>query len=103
MNSRPVLKLKRAEAPAPIAPPEAAHVPAPSASSVPLERFWFIWCPQSDRAPRKRHGSLEAALAESQRLKKIAPERGEFPVYCAIVVAPPVDVQQDSIVGKTFT
>jgi len=74
--ARPVLSLKRSE---PALRPSALPEPLP-------DHFWFIWCPTQQR-PKKRHASVELALAEAARLRHVAPER-EFRVYEAREVSP---------------
>ena len=64
-------------------PPPTAQAPVPEP---PIERFWFVWATDALR-PKKRHASAEAAHAEAQRLRSIAPER-EFRVYEAREVSP---------------
>jgi hypothetical protein len=80
--SRQILTLRGAGAPL-----AAAPVPTPTSPSadVPRERFWLVWCP-AERAPHRRHPTLESARTEAARLGALAPHK-EFLVYEATRVA----------------
>ena len=72
---QPILTLRR--------PETVKTIPAPD-PVVNAARFWFIWQPNGYR-PKKRHATLEAALAEAARLST-ANHRIEFRVYEAQLV-----------------
>jgi hypothetical protein len=60
-------------------PPKAPISPAPRPTGVPVEVFYFIWCPTTNR-PRKRHPTLAAAEVEAKRLRELGTDK-EFLVY----------------------
>jgi hypothetical protein len=74
--SRPVLSLKKDEAPRAEAEQQAPEVPK--------TLFYFVWSPQANR-PRKRHATLELAQSEAERLREEVPEK-MFLVYEARIV-----------------
>ena len=78
------LRKHKSEAPserqAPPSPQPLAVAPAP----VDIGRFYFLWRADGSR-PRQRHATLEAAIAERDRLRLHAPE-GDFRVFEARAV-----------------
>jgi hypothetical protein len=95
--SRPTLTLRGAAAhalapsvptptPAPVLTPTAPTSPPPG--DVPRERFWFVWSP-TERAPHRRHPTIESARSEAARLRALAPAK-EFLVYSAVLVTNPI-------------
>jgi hypothetical protein len=79
--SRPVISLKRA---APANPAARLSPLVPQMPEPLLTMFWFVWAVDGQR-PKKRHATLELAMAEAHRLRSIAPDRVFF-VYSAVRV-----------------
>jgi hypothetical protein len=85
--SRPTLGLKTPLRAKPMKP-----TPVPERRSKPLsvppapfhDMFWFLWRLVGNR-PRQRHASLEAAVAERDRLLVTAPH-GQFLIFQALRV-----------------
>jgi hypothetical protein len=80
----PSRKTLRLNTPLPVKPKGAAfHLPLRplSVRPAPLDDFWFLWRLDGNR-PRQRHATLEAAIAERDRLLVAAPE-GKFFIFRA--------------------
>jgi hypothetical protein len=83
--SRKILALK-----APLPPKPKKPAPVPQRRSKPLsvppapfrDVFWFLWRLDGNR-PRQRHATLEAAVAERDRLLVTAPH-GKFLIFQAL-------------------
>jgi hypothetical protein len=76
---------------APPAPPKPLVSPARLAAdkyfdpTVDLRLYWFLW-ELGERAPKRRHPTLESALGELARLQSLNPKK-RFGVYRAVLVA----------------
>lgn len=70
--SKPAGELRR------VSPPAPKPLPVPPVP-VAAGHFWFVWRTDGSR-PRQRHATLEAAIAERDRLRELVPG-AEFRVF----------------------
>ena len=45
-------------------------------------KFWLVWSPRNKGVPRRRHETLESAVAESARLSEKLPGRHFYILEC---------------------
>lgn len=47
-----------------------------------MDMFWIVWSPTGTSPPRFKHGTLDSARTESERLARAAPNAEFFVMAC---------------------